>query len=429
MLLGLVGCTATCGMDGKAVSYGGPSDGGAPVTDAERGVSSPEFFLALGMLHERFQDPTAAVAHFETALGRATAPRLRAEASQHLARLSETRGDNASAIERLEAAQRELAGESGSKTDQPTGALQASLRDVTRTLARLYTAEKRFDDAEQLYRSLSKSDPWQREELTSLLLGLWKEAGTMSRHVSEAEAALKADAVSEESLQLLALAYGGAGAGLGLLPPSWAPGGPTGPELDRLTEVYERLHQLHPSDGRLRPALVGLYERQGRLDDCVRLLRAGAGPVANPVPANAASDACTYGIIPKAVPASIATEAEVVRVLARGGRKPQAFDLTTRLPTGLGKDPDVRMVAHVVAAQLFLEQGAFDRAEATLRQASTVSVTLDERRQLAVARADLLFRVGRLDELRALLSQWKAGDDACLRTEAARREAMLTPVR
>ena len=430
MFLGLVGCGASCGTHRKEGPDGGPSDGGAPGTDVQRGTSSPEFFLALGAVHERFRDPTAAVAHYETALARATAPRLRGEARRNLARLSETRGDRATAIEQLEAARHELAGESGSTTAQPAGDLQGPLGDVSRGLARLYTAQNRFDDAEQLYRSLSKSDPWQREELARLLLGLWKEAGTLPRHVSEAEAALKADAGSEESLLVLALAYGGGGAGLGLLPPGWAPGGPTGAELDRLTEVYERLSQLHPSDGRLRPALVSLYEKQGRLDDCVRLLRAQAAPVANPVPSSGAPiDVCAYGIMPKAVPTSIATEAEVVRVLARGGRRPEALDLTTQLPSKADKDPDVRVVAHVVAAQLFLEQGAPDRAEATFRQASSAAVTLDDRRQLAVGRGDLLFRARRFDELRALLSQWRAGDDACLRTEAARREAMLTPLR
>lgn len=113
----------------------------------------------------------------------------------------------------------------------------------------------------------------------------------------------------------------------------------------------------------------------------------------------------------------------------RAGRRPEALDLTTQLPSKADKDPDVRVVAHVVAAQLFLEQGAPDRAEATFRQASSAAVTLDDRRQLAVGRGDLLFRARRFDELRALLSQWRAGDDACLRTEAARREAMLTPLR
>lgn len=81
------------------------------------------------------------------------------------------------------------------------------------------------------------------------------------------------------------------------------------------------------------------------------------------------------------------------------------------------------------------------RNEPLPRIAGTVDLTRDAsggpaagrdggRPQAARSRsADLMFREGRFDELRALLSQWKGGDDACLRAEAARRESMLTHTR
>lgn len=428
----IVGCGSSCGMRAPRVEIppdGGVSSSARSAAAVESNLSSAEYFLALGALHERFQDPAAAANDYNAALARPSASaQHRVAARQNLARLAEARGDFTAAIQHLESAMHDL-----DRKEGPAGSAPASevdtLGTVPRALGRLYSAVNRLEDAERLYVSLQRSHPEQREEVSRLLVGLWNKSGTLPQHIAESESALRANPASEDDLRFLAMAYSGSEMGVGLLPPAWAPLSLAQADLDKLVNVYERLYHLHPEDRLLRQALINMYERLGRLDDCIRLLRSAARSTAATAPADDTAARCAHTIGPLSIPAAISTEAEVIRVLVRGGRGREARDLTAKLVYRFDGAPGTWAPAHMVAAQLHLEQGNTDLADTILRHASRSSASADDRSKLAIAHADILLRAGRLPELKALLAQWRSSDDACLRAEATRRESMLAQLR
>jgi len=395
-------------------------------------AGSASYWLDLGSVYERYRDGVRAREAFQRALDAAETAAQKQQAHMGLGRLRETAGDLKGAIEAFESAMVEAdRGKTQSPASGPMGAYPglASGEDLIRRLGHLYEGAQRFDDAERLYeKALAElKDPYQRDNLLRLEIALWGRAGTLERHLHEKEAALTDDKPDESALHLLALAYAGGQSPVGLVPPGWALGGAEGEKLERLVRVYDRLYKLHPEDSQLRQALLNLYERGGRVDETIALLRASSQ--AQPFPIGLASripsNTCPTGsIIPRPLGPTVAAEAEIVRVLLRAKRDKEALAETAKL-IALGSVKTIGARAYLAGARLYLEMKRPDLAERALATATKTFKEREDQRELAAERMEYFSRTGNQEEIDKLLRDWERSDDPCLIGEAERREQIL----
>jgi len=409
----------------------GPGPGGPPGTQPLR-VDTSSFYLELGSLYERYQDPKAAAESFAKAIEKAENPAQSVQGQTGLARVKEAQGDTDGAISALENAlaerEKPQAPPPGPGALPPMMGFIGSGEDLVERLGRLYTAKGRYDDAERLYGKLlaGTKDPYQRDQVLRLQVALFRKAGTLDKHIQEREKALEAKTPDEPALRFLAIAYGGGEAGMGMPVPGVA-GGPAGPapSVDKLVRVYERLHGLHPDDAQIRQMLIGLYERSKRVDDALALVRAAAPPSPGAPGMGQDPMACPGGVLmPRPLAGTLSPAAEAVRLLVRAGRKDQALVETAKL-IARATDKNIGVQAFVVGSQLYAEQSKPELAATALANGLKAARTSDEKRELQATQAELLTRTGKTAELKALYAKWKQSDDACLRAEAARRDQML----
>jgi len=399
---------------------------------AQMRAGSSSYYLEMASLHERYQDPVRAGEYFQHALDLADGAAQRLPARLELARLKEAQGDLRGATAALEAslADRDQLRKHAGGMDSAYGVGMGS-DDFVERLGHLYLETNRLDDAQRLYENAfaSTKDPYRRDLILAQEIELFTRAGTLERRIHEKEAALTAENPDEATLHFLAIAYSGGKGTVGLITPGWSVGGPQGGQLDNLIRVYERLYSLHPGDSQLRLALINLYERAGRVDETVALLRAGAqtapAPAAMPAAPSSDSPACPMGaIVPRPTVSSVSSAAEIVRVLVRANREEEALGETAKL-AARGSDKSIGVQAYTTAARLYVEQSRPDLAAQALLAGAKTWRGRDDERELAVERAEQLLRTGKSDELKAVYAQWKNSEDPCLRVEAARREPML----
>jgi tetratricopeptide (TPR) repeat protein len=344
------------------------------------------FYLELGGVYERHGDLQLARQCYAHAVAGADSGAQSTQAALALARTNEALGDADAAIAALESARRGAAPESARRgAAGPRAAVAAA--DVVEPLGRLYVARGRLDDAARLYEQALADERAPRDRIVALQVELWRRRGQLDARIRELAASAAPD---DDALRFLIAAYG--------------PGAP--PET--LIPLYERLHARHPDDAMARQLLLALYERAGRVDDALALLRAGG--------ASAAPSQCPGAPLSSPPIGAAATEVEAVRLLARAGRAHEALAATARLAAR--KD----VPSTITSASLYAEQSRPELAERTLAAAARAAHTGEERRALQVAEADRLSRAGQLPRLHALYAAWRTSDDPCLREEAARRD-------
>jgi len=376
----------------------------------------------------------------ESAEGKVHSDELGSTATQRiqeelvLTKASEERGDAAAVIQHLEALKTMLEERPEAPAAGPLLVISPPGVELVPWLGRLYVEAGRLSDAERLYEgALSRaSDLLQRDRVRNLQIELWSKRGTLKEHIAAKEPALVAKDADEADLRFLALAFNGGGAAVGLVSPGWANGGPAGSDLEKLVRTYERLYRLHAADAQIRQALISLYERHGDVDKAIRLLRESKdGP---PVTGSSGDGigpeeaGCPMGVVPRPTPAELATEAAVIGVLTRSGRDRQAL-VETRKLVALGRQKSLGAQAFTLGAHLYLGQNRPDIAAQTLAEGTKARRGVADRRELALAEADVLLYERKVDRLKVLLKAWKGSPDACLQTEAVRREPMLAAIR
>jgi tetratricopeptide (TPR) repeat protein len=382
---------------------------------APTAVADPAaFHLEIGGVYERFGDPKTATDHFVQAVGAALDPSRRVLAYSALARVKENGGDRAGAIDALEQAlatirDPKVAGVS--QAGQPGLAGPAS-DDVVFRLARLYESNGAYEQARALCdRALSAArEPWQREQLYQLEVEVLRKSGRLEKEVAEREKAIDAAVADESALRFLAVALDG----VGMQGPVANGGPPQGAASSgTLTRVYKRLHRLHPADSQIRQRLQSLLEQAGNTEEAVKLAAA-------PAPLSPAECDQEFAQLP--VPASLAAAATAVRIRWTGGQKEKAVAETKDI-VKLSKREGI--VAYLVAAQLYVDQGEHDRATALIDRAARQARSREEQRQVAYARERQLERSGRVTELNAIHARWKNSDDECLQLAAAQRDRTI----
>jgi tetratricopeptide (TPR) repeat protein len=367
----------------------------APQVAPTRGLGG--FYLELAGLYERYRDLQNARNFFGQAIEGADQPAQAIEALLGLARVDEALGDRDGAIAALERALARREPAPRLRADGPPVAITLpGGDDAGERLARLYAERGRGDEAARLYEKLlaGNPDPFRRSRLLAAQVGLLKSQGRLAAQVQAREAALSAGTIDAAGLRFLAAAYD---------------------TDEKRLPVYERLIALE-EDPLLRQTLLALYERSGKIDDAVALVRSAPHAAAGPAPGVA--DACVGASSARPPAGALAAEAEAVRLLWRAGRQDQALAATARL-TGRGAHLDAR----VLGAQLYQEGGRLSLARAALAGAAVAARDSDEKRVVQLAQAELLARAGERAELKTLFAKWKQSDDGCLRREAERRES------
>jgi imidazolonepropionase-like amidohydrolase len=116
---------------------------------------------------------------------------------------------------------------------------------------------------------------------------------------------------------------------------------------------------------------------------------------------------------------ALRSAADAVRVRTLAGHKEKALAETAAI-AALAKQDGV--AAYLVAAQLYVEQGAADHATKMFDRAFREARSREDRRQVAFSRERAVQRGGQVAELKAIREQWKNSHDACLRFAATWRE-------
>ena len=83
------------------------------------------------------------------------------------------------------------------------------------------------------------------------------------------------------------------------------------------------------------------------------------------------------------------------------------------------------MVAYLVAAQLYADQGDLGRANRLIERAAREARSRVDQRKVAYARERHLERGGRFRDVAALHEQWNQSDDPCLQLAATRHDRAL----
>ena len=385
-----------------------------PAGMAEMRAGSGAFHLEMGGVYQRYGDSKSAIEHFSQAASLAQGPAQQVQAYAALARAKEASGDRDGAIDALELA---LA-----KTSDPEGAAAwggAAVAmqfagplgdDVLLQLARLHAERGNYDRARALgERGLAAArGAWQREQLDRFMVELARKAGTLEQKIAAMERTLDEGSADESALRFLAAALASDGMPApGMMGVSQAQPPATSKTLIR---VYERLRELHPDDAQLRQNLLTLLERAGRIDDAAKL-----ATVSTPL----TRMDCESAFSPRPPPAAVRGAAEAVRIRMLSAEKEQRLTETAKI-AALAKQEGV--AAYLVAAQLYLEQGAAERATQMLDRAARDARSRDDQRQVAVARERALERAGRVAELKAIHERWARSDDPCLRLAATMRK-------
>lgn len=384
---------------------GPPPRSGPPNTSSLPGVGSYEFHLAQAGLYERFQDHRSANEHLGKAADLARSPGERIRAWSAAARLKESSGDRASAIEALERARSEV--EATARTT-PEVRLPPELANVAVQLARLYAQAGRGDEAVSVCERglVMAREPWIRDQLLQMLVAQLQRAGTLEAHISEHEAVLVEKPDDEASLRFLAVALApSATTGRRMGEP---PSPPPVHDPSRLVRVLERLVALHPDDAQLRMMAQSQLERAGRTDEAIRI--ASSAVPASPMECS--------GMAPGVESPGLRRAADAVRIRARAGQKGKALAEAGNV-ANLARAEGVK--AYILAADLLRELGAPERADKLIARAAQEARTRAERREAALARERALRRAGRTAELKVLIEAWRKSDDGCLRVAAAQR--------
>jgi len=125
--------------------------------------------------------------------------------------------------------------------------------------------------------------------------------------------------------------------------------------------------------------------------------------------------------------AALEAQAGVVRIRVRAGQSDKALAEVKGI---VAQSKSEGIQALLLAADLYLEQGAAKLAEDTLARAASEARSPEDRRRVALARerpARLSPEAGRLQ---ALYAEWERSQDHCLRLAAVqrRRSAAAMPV-
>jgi tetratricopeptide (TPR) repeat protein len=384
-----------------------------PAGTPEMRAGSAAFHLEMAGVYQRYGDSKSAIEHFSQAVSLAQGPAQQVQAYAALARAKEASGDRDGAIEALELAV--------AKTSDPNGAaasMGAAVAmqfagplgdDVLLQLARLHAERGNYDRARALgERGLAGArGAWQREQLDRFMVDLDRKAGTLEQKIAAMEKTLDEGSADESALRFLAAALASDGMpapGVMGAPPAQPPA-----TSKTLIRVYERLHELHPDDAQLRQNLLTLLERAGRIDEAAKLA------ISTPLtPMD-----CESVFSPRPPPAAVRGAAEAVRIRMLSADKKQTLTETAKI-AALAKQEGV--AAYLVAAQLYLEQGAAERSTRMLDQAARNARSRDDQRQVAVARERALERAGWAAELNAIHERWASSDDPCLRLAATMRK-------
>jgi len=251
-------------------------------------------------------------------------------------------------------------------------------------------------------------EPWQREQLYRFVVELERKAGTLEKELATKERTLDEPLPDESALRYLAVAL----AGDGMQGPAVIGSPQKQPQAvsNTLVRVYERLHEIHPDDLQLRQNLLSLLERLGRIEDAVKLAE-GPAPL-TPMDLRG-------GIRARPMSATLRRAAEAIRIRALAGQNEKSLAETAKI-AALSKEEGI--AAYLVAAQLYLDQGAAERAGQMFERATREARSREDRRQVAFARQRATERAGQAVELKAIHEQWKKSDDACLRLAATWRE-------
>jgi tetratricopeptide (TPR) repeat protein len=393
---------------------------------AQMRVGSAAFHFEIAQVYERYQDSQTAIDHLSKAAALAEDFLHRAQVFSSLARLKETIGDRSGAIEGLERARAEMekfgtaeyaSGAAGAPhTLAPFGHFGApSGVDILLRLARLYSEAGDLERAQNACKSglLATRAPWQREQFYQLEIELLRKAGTLERKLAEAEKVLDEKTPNEFALRLLTAAR----AGNGMAPPLGAgvlqqEGQAVSPKLVR---AYERLLEIHPDDAQVRQGLQSVLEQAGRIEEAAKL--ASTSPVTMPMHCPG----------PFSLPSSaaVARAADAVHVRIRAGQADKALAGTKQV-AALARQEGI--VASLIAADLYLEQGADKLAAEELQRGAANARSQDDRRQVAFARQRAFQRAGQSAELKALRDEWRASDDLCLRQAAMLVEQQSRPM-
>jgi len=386
-----------------------------PMGTPEMRVGSAAFHLEMSGVYERYGDHKSAIVHLSQAASLAQDSAQRVQAYSALGRVKEAAGDHDGAIDALEQSLANMAGPEGAPPSAgPALAMPhagPAGDDLVLRLARLYAEEGKYDQARVLCeRGLSGArEPWQREQLYRFMVELHRKAGTLEKELAAKEKTLDEPVPDESALRFLTVAL----AGDGMMQGPAVIGGPqVQPQAvsNTLVRVYERLHELHPDDLQLRQNLLSLLERLGRIEDAVKLAE-GPAPL---TPMD-----CEGAFVPRPMSATLRRAAEAIRIRALAGQNEKSLAETAKI-AALSKEEGI--AAYLVAAQLYLDQGAAERAGQMFERATREARSREDRRQVAFARQRATERAGQAVELKAIHEQWKKSDDACLRLAATWRE-------
>jgi len=384
-----------------------------PMRTAEMRVGSAAFHLEIGSVYERYGDGKSAIEHLAQAASLAESTAQRVQAYSALGRVKEAAGDRDGAIDALEQALAKMGDPGGSEPAAGSG-LALPLagpagNDVLLRLAHL-NAAKGNDERARLVceRGLSVArEPWQREQLYRFLIELDRKTGILEKELAAKEKTLD-DAVPDESaLRFLAFALAGDGMNASAIINRTQ--GEQEAVSKTLVRVYERLYELHPDDLQVRQTLQSLLERSGRIEDAAML-------AARPAPLTPME--CE--VQPRRS-MTLRSAGDAVRVRVVAGQKEKALAETGKI-AGLAKQEGV--AAYIATAELYLEQGAADRATEMFDRAVRESRSREDRRQVAFARERALERAGQAADVRVIREQWKKSDDSCLRIAATWREQL-----
>src|SRR5258705_1057551 len=239
---------------------------------AQLQVGSAAFHAEIGNVYERYGDHKSAIDHLSQATSLAQDSPQRVQVYSALGRVKEAAGDPDGAIDALEQA---LANMKDASAAGPPAAPQGLALagpvgdDVLLRLASLYAEKGQYDQAGTLCERalLAAREPWQREQLYRLKIGVHRKAGTLEKELAAKERTLEEPVPDESALRFLAIALAG-----DAMPDATAGGSQADPQAaSKLVRVYERLYELHPDDLQVRQTLQSLLERGGRIEDAVKL--------------------------------------------------------------------------------------------------------------------------------------------------------------
>ncbi|MCG8419088.1 MAG: tetratricopeptide repeat protein [Proteobacteria bacterium] len=425
-------CAAlACGQRGDAKASAKKAAPAADQKPSAATMGSPRYHLELAGVHERHGKNRAALVEFEAAIDRSVHLRGQgsrdvADAYRGVARMKESLGDTRGAIEAFERIMDHF--ERAGKERAAQLATTTAWSDTVRRLVALYGDAGRIQEAEALIRQAmewSSGRPGLDDQLAADWVAAAGKANALQPWLAEKERVL--DGIDDDRpLRFLAAVYRALGRA-----------GNAQARPESLIRVHEKLHELHPQDGRIAHQLIAAYEKAGRVDDAVALMRAQAGPATAqpevpPMPAQPDAVALCPAGLPAMVaqPAAVATAERIARTYQRANRQDDAIAETNRLlalaqqanqSNGLGIAP------YVAAVTLYAEQGQDALARRALSAGDRAVRTLDDRRHMARVRLAWLERHNRDAALKRLLDTWKTSKDPCLRVEAYRRTQTPPP--